>query len=672
MISSFSPKKLLPGVVRMHHLHRLIPENHVFRILLLCLLVLLLYYPAIFAEISIVDDQEMVDALINSETMSLRSIFIPRLAGGGYYRPLLCLSQYIDRELWLMSSQFMHLENILFHLFNAVLVYLIAVRVSARLSLRRDSLVPLVAALLFAFHPVATESVNWISGRTDSMACNFILASALFIFRYHDDGKKVNLLFSCAALLLALLTKEVAFGFVLALPFLLSLSRNDAPQGSGASLPAGGSGIHPFIVFLLCFSLSTLVVLYGGSYWFVLAVGICYLLSCIWRDIAGKPLRVVVREHVAALAVLSSVVVATSTLFFAFRKIAFSSSIDRISNTLYLIAQDTNYAISVFLGAAGFYVKKFFAPLPLNFFILEISPLYDLAGIAVFFLALRLISRRDTISVLWLAGMCCVVPAFPFAFGTIAWTGYAERYIYVASAFWCIAVCLSVARFLEERERRNGFRPVAFAGVGLLLLLMAAATFQRNICWQSNMSLLSDTVAKNPRQKELRGLYMLAFIRAGDLKSAREQYRIATSLHSNKYLENIDLNMAGIEAAEGRTTEAEALLRKILANSRGSSVTALRFYTKFLENELVLAREPDARALLQDKVIPLYTQLHELTRDPFIQYRLGQIHIARNETGEAVHCFERAAREYPPDSAYAVNAAKIVARLRSRMGASLP
>lgn len=656
----------------MYELHKLLPEKPFFHILLVCLLVLLLYYPAIFAEVSIVDDLDMVNAMINSDTMNLRSIFVPRVAGGGYYRPLLCLSQYVDKQLWMMSSQFMHSENVLLHLLNAIFVYLITERLLARVSLRRGCLVPLVAALLFAFHPIATESVNWISGRTDSMACNFILASALFIFRYQDRGRKVNLLLSSAALLLALLAKEVAFGFILAIPLLLSLSRLDSSQGPEAPLPSAGNRVHPLIVFLICFSLSTVIVLYGGSYWFVMVIGICYLVSCLWGDIAENSARVVARKHMAAAALLSFVVVTTFAIFFLFRKIAFTSNIDRISTTLHLILQDTNYAISVFLGAAGFYVKKFFAPLPLNFFILEINPLYDLLGIAILLLALRLISRRDTISVLSLVGMCCVVPAFPFAFGTIAWTGYAERYIYVASAFWSIAVSLVAARFLSERDMSSGVRVLMHAGVGALLVLMAVVTFQRNICWKSNLTLLSDTVAKNPRQKELRGLYMLALIRTGDLKSAREQYRIATSLHSNKSLENIDLNMAGIEAAEGHKIKAETLLNKVLCDSHGTSLMAFKFYTKFLENELILAQDSDARVLVQKKLISLYKQFYGLTRDPFIQYRLGQIHIARNENSEAIQCFERAAREYPAESMYAVNSVKIVEKLRNRIKPSLP
>lgn len=648
----------------MHLLYKLVPEKSVYRVLLICILVLLIYYPAINSEISLIDDLDMVNDLLNTETINILDIFFPRSTGGGYYRPLLGLSQYIDRKFWMMGSSFMHLENILFHLFNAILVYWLALRLSLRLHLKTDSLAPLTASLLFALHPIATESVNWISGRTDSMACNFILVSTIFFFRYRDDLNKLNLMFSGVALLLSFFAKEVAFGYILALPFLFLLPRYDTPQRVEPVPLASRKVLHPLIIFLLFFSVSVVVAIYLASYWSVMFLGCCYILFSLWLNTGRKPLLVMIRDHLAATSLVVFVVLTTFALFFVFRKMAFTSNIDRISNTIKLIFQDTGYAISIFLGSSGFYVKKFFLPLPLNFFILEVNPLYELAGIAVFLLALWLVMRRNTISALALTGMCCILPAFPFAFGTIAWTGYAERYIYVASAFWSIAVALFVARLLVEQYVQNNVRIFVNVGVIALLMVMTIITYQRNITWQTNLTLISDTVAKNPRQKELRGLYMLAFIRSGDLKAAREQYRIASSLHSNKYMENYDLNMAGVEANEGNKAETEVLLQKVLSSTRGKSVAGFKFYTQFLENELILAKDIGSITSIQNKIIQLYSQLYELNQDPFILYRLGQIYITRGDTLKAIQMFDRAAQTYPAGTMYGDNSAKIVQKLK--------
>lgn len=648
-------------------LHKLIPEKSIYRILLLCILVLLIYYPAILAEISLIDDFDMVNAMMNTETMNFWDIFIPRSAGGGYYRPLLGLSQYIDRKLWLMDGSFMHLENILFHLVNSVLVYILAFMAMIRLSFKTDSLLPFVAALIFAIHPISTESVCWISGRTDVMACNFILLSAIFLFRYQENRKKRNLFYSGAAVLLSLFAKEVAFGYILALPFLLSLSKTDLPKLTEPIALSDRKVFHPLITYLLFFSVSVIIVLYVGSYWSVLLLGCSFIMYSLWANLDRKTLQVTIREHLASTSLLALLVLATFALFFVFRKIAFTSNVDRISNTIYLIFQDTSYAISMFFGAAGFYVKKFFLPLPLNFFILEINPLYDLLGIAVFLFILWLVLKRDTISALAITGMCCVLPAFPFAFGTIAWTGYAERYIYVASAFWSIAIALFVAKLLVEQNIQDRIRDLVHVGMIVIMLAMALITYRRNITWQTNTALISDTVAQNPKQKELRGLYMLAFIRAGDMKAAREQYRIASSLQSIKYMENYDLNMAGIEAAEGNKGEAEALLQKVLLATHGKSIAAFKFYIKFLENELVMAKDENRITEIQNKIIPLYKQLYELNHDPFVLYRLGQIHIARKDSQKAIDVYELAVKVYPPGNMYGDNSSKILKQLKKQI-----
>lgn len=636
------------------------------------IVVLFVYYPALSAEISIIDDLDMVDSLLNIEKLSFWDIFIPRSAGGGYYRPLLGLSQYIDKQLWLMDSRMMHLENVLIHGVNSVLVYLLAFRLPECATVKKSSLVPLVAALIFALHPVLTESVNWISGRTDSMACSFILVSAIFLFRYQKDGQRLNLVFSGAALFISFFAKEVAFGYLLALPFLLFRQNRTTPRFEESSNAHSGNSPSPVILFLLFFSVAVIIVLFGGSHWFVIVLGIGYMLISLLHEARGKSFDAILKEHTLGFSLIFFAALATVTLFSAFRKIAFTSNIDRISNTLHLMYQDTGYAISIFLGAAGFYVKKFLWPLPLNFFILEIDPLYDLIGIAVFLLTIRLVMVKSTASALFIAGLCCTLPAFPFAFGTIAWTGYAERYIYVASAFWSIAATLTVGKTLSGLGIPAPVKKVSYSCLVMLLMLMAYITWQRNIVWQTNLGLMADTVKQSPRQKELRGMYMLAFIREGDLKSAREQYRIASSLRGVKYAEQYDLNMAGIAAAEGNMAEAEELLQTVLNSTRGKSVKALQFYIKFLENEIKSEKNPKQKRLIQDKVLLLYSKLYELNHDPFILYRTGQIYISRNELPKAIMAFEKANKSYPPGNIYGDNSAKIVQKLKDKTRSKSP
>lgn len=91
----------------------------------------------------------------------------------GYFRPLVSLSYAVDYALWQTNPFGYHLTNVILH---AVATLLTAV-VLGRMGLPRRAV--FLAALLFAVHPMHTESVTWIAGRTDVIA--FVLAMAAFV-----------------------------------------------------------------------------------------------------------------------------------------------------------------------------------------------------------------------------------------------------------------------------------------------------------------------------------------------------------------------------------------------------------------------------------------------------------------------------------------------------------
>jgi len=82
----------------------------------------------------------------------------------GYYRPLTTLSYMLDRAVWGLKPFGFHLTNISLHALASVLGFLLLLRLG--LSKGQAG----VAAALFAVHPVHTENVAWISGRTDLLA----------------------------------------------------------------------------------------------------------------------------------------------------------------------------------------------------------------------------------------------------------------------------------------------------------------------------------------------------------------------------------------------------------------------------------------------------------------------------------------------------------------------
>ena len=91
------------------------------------------------------------------------------------YRPVLLVSYGLNYAVGGYEVHGYHLVNLLLHILNALLVYGLA------RSFRRDGSFALFAGLLFAAHPVNTETVNYISSRSSSLAAFFYL-SAFYLF----------------------------------------------------------------------------------------------------------------------------------------------------------------------------------------------------------------------------------------------------------------------------------------------------------------------------------------------------------------------------------------------------------------------------------------------------------------------------------------------------------
>jgi hypothetical protein len=137
---------------------------------------------------------------------------------GSGIRPLLKFSYTLNWTLGASAVSF-HLTNLLIHLINAYLVYNLA-QVFTQQQWQRDSLryVPLVTALLFAVHPVNTEAVSYICGRSASLMTLFYLAALLsYVIGRTRDNRFYLYVAAPVLFVLALAVKETAMTFPLAL-----------------------------------------------------------------------------------------------------------------------------------------------------------------------------------------------------------------------------------------------------------------------------------------------------------------------------------------------------------------------------------------------------------------------------------------------------------------------
>ncbi|MCX5679304.1 MAG: tetratricopeptide repeat protein [Candidatus Omnitrophica bacterium] len=120
------------------------------------------------------------------------------------YRPVTTLSFAIDYLLCKLNAFGYHLVNVLFHSFNAILLCIFLY------ALFGDIWIAMFASLFFALHPVETEVVSWISGRSSVLFLFFYLSALLLYIR----GK---ILPSLVLFAVSLFSKEMA----VTLPILL-------------------------------------------------------------------------------------------------------------------------------------------------------------------------------------------------------------------------------------------------------------------------------------------------------------------------------------------------------------------------------------------------------------------------------------------------------------------
>jgi tetratricopeptide (TPR) repeat protein len=131
-----------------------------------------------------------------------------------------------------------HLVNVGLHAANAVMLFFLATRIGGPPVSRFAALLP---ALLFAVHPVQTEAVTYISGRSVSLMAFFYLGSLLAYLRGRERGGRfLQYVASPILFFLAAASKEVA----LTLPFALILCEAARRERDGWKEALRAQAVH--------------------------------------------------------------------------------------------------------------------------------------------------------------------------------------------------------------------------------------------------------------------------------------------------------------------------------------------------------------------------------------------------------------------------------------------
>ncbi len=623
--------------------------SHTLRPLLLILILTIVVYAMSLCNGFVWDDGLLI--LHNPEIKrldGLRSAFAAEFffnkgefASITYYRPLITVTNVISYALFGVKPFFYHLTNVLIHLLNCILVYLLFARYFAlpRLAL-------LLASLVFALHPIHTESICFISGKTDLLATTFFLLATL-----------------CYTVTLRPARPRQSLGRV----------EKSADDGENAETLA--SRLPWLLLTALCFALGLLakeVIIVLPA--FLLALDYFATRHSLRTYIAHHALRLI-------LSLLPLLIIASAYLWIRF------TLIKGITMPPYPTHDFTTTLLtmaSVFI----YYIKLTLLPTSMlcdytNFFPIVTAiwnPLFLLstAGIlALLLINLILFLRKSPyfLALLWFElTLLPVLNIFPLGI----WL--AERFLYLPSIGFSLLIGLIVQSLFREGRKASLF--IEFTTLVLIILLIvgyAVKTVQRSLVWKSDYALWKDAVEKNPYNPQALTLYAEALVSPPQNRyaEARDVLRPAMKRRYDTLyptqLKTYARALIGLaqQSGEGRYDEALEVIEKFhTVSPQSADAFALEGDIYAAQGELPLAEEAYVQAIKLrpeiisarvglmrlyvnhnehfDRVLTLSSQVISINPDyveAFLFQGIALRHM--NHTEHAIQAFREAIRRDP-------------------------
>jgi protein O-mannosyl-transferase len=377
-----------------------------------------------------------------------------------YYRPLMTLSYLACYHVFADLAFGYHLVNVALH------VGVVCVLFGFTLSLFRRRDVAFLAALIFAFHPVHTNSVAWIADITDvEMTLFFLLAFWCFVKLARPEGGRSEWAFlgMVVCFALALLSKENALVLPLLAVVYEHAGREDRARTTWPQKLA--------------------------------RYGVLWLLSGAYLLLRIRALG-------------------------AFAPITYPSRVSWPQTLLSAVALVGEYLGKLLWPATlcAFYVfHKSTSLLDPR----VIAGLAALAAVAAACILLWKRSRPAAFGFIWFfATLAPVLNARWMAFNV-----FAERYLYLPSVGFCWVlawVCVEVWR--EAGTRWKVARPAMAGCLAILLALAAGRIFLRNRDWRDSLRLYTRTMAQQPDAYPILNDLGTVYWQRGEVQAARRAW----------------------------------------------------------------------------------------------------------------------------------------------------
>ena len=576
----------------------------------------------------------------------------------GYFRPLSSLSLAVDYAVWGPRPFGFHLTNLLLHAASSLLVCLLA------LGLGASRPVAWVAGLLFAVHPIHTESVAWIAGRTDVLSFLFAGASlGLYLAGARatgSAGRRLAFAGSLVCFALALLAKEMAAVVPLWIGCLEFGRRRGA--GFGKRLAGALSVAAPWLGIILLYAIVRFVAL-------------------------GVPPPEAPVEHSLLRAVLS----APPTVLRYLGWMAFPIDLSAYVQNPYVtrLADPRLLASLLALGLLAAFVARLARTRP------------ELGVLAT----MLLVSFAPILNFVRIAG--------PPDMGALM----AERFAYLPSFLFLLLAAtlaeIALARLPRAASRRN----LAAAGLLVVTPLLAFRTIERNRDWRDEVTFFERETSHTPGAPLLWTNLAQAEMRAGRSAAAERAIRQAERLSpqapwvlavraqwltfAGRYTEALPIqqrvvrlerkgnalalnNLAFLLRSTGQVGEALAIVTELVARlpsypdpwlniaeierAEGDRQAALAAYLRYLELRPRDLRAVEALAGIHvaerrfDDAEALYaTTLRGDALDAKIWNNIASLRLAKGDREGALAAVERALQADPVYPRARFNRAKLLA-----------
>ena len=420
------------------------------------------------------------------------------------YRPVRNASYAVDYLIWGLRPFGFHLTNVVMHAANAVFVYLLIRRLTEKWG------VAVVAALIFAVHPIQTDSVSYVSGRRDVLFTLFYLAAFYAYLTYRIKASRMWFVLFLGLWGLSLMAKEMAVSLPLVILIWNFCDQWPETEGSGRQ--------RSFQAFKRSLIKDKWLYVFLGAASLAFAV-----YAIFFQRASGR---------------------------------ASESGIEYWGGSLFA-------TVLTVLRVHAWYLKQLIYPTP-------IAQYFGAFDISTTLLDWRVIAALALVVAVLTAGIMMLKRERLVSFAVFSYFAallpvsqiiphhelLADHYLYLPMTSFSLLVALVVNR-VAQKGRQSAL--VAYGAVGLFMVALALTTVSRNRDWKNEFAVWEANYRSVPNSP--RASYNL-----GGLYAAKNPDRAETllkeSISSDPTFEPAYLALAKLYVARKRIPEAESLIQQ--------------------------------------------------------------------------------------------------------------